>query len=395
MIKQIIKLRISNPEPRTPNRKGAALLVVLFVIMAITILSLGFLSRSDVELACGQNMILRTQMDYLAESGLEHLKGLVLNPQDIASGDKTEATGLQLVGGSDDYYDIAIVRDTNDRRNYTIDCNAYRLQGVEKVGLSSLTAELRLDPCIAYAVRDDTTIGTNMTIDGDVFCDGDLIIDGIVNGDAFATGSITINGSVAGQEKEFVLSWPVNSPNLAYDDFSSTYYYDGSGPYSVQNSLDSQYDSNFPGPGANNPACVYCRDGGLDLLGNINITGMLVVKNTLQLKDNCNLTITAVKNFPALLVAGDLMINGDNQSLTVTGLAQVSKTIDMVNKTGSHINVMGALCIGKEGIVKADGCTVSITAFPEKAAIETWPTVDTAVRWTPVGGAFLRSIQKK
>ena len=56
--------------------KGAALLVVLFIVMAITVLSLGFLSASDMELACGQNMILRTQMDYLAESGLEHARGL-------------------------------------------------------------------------------------------------------------------------------------------------------------------------------------------------------------------------------------------------------------------------------------------------------------------------------
>ncbi|MBA7693960.1 hypothetical protein ES703_102560 [subsurface metagenome] len=67
------------------NKRGAALLVVLFIVMAITILSLGFLSRSDVELACGGNMILRTQMDYLAESGLEHAKGLILNPQDVDS----------------------------------------------------------------------------------------------------------------------------------------------------------------------------------------------------------------------------------------------------------------------------------------------------------------------
>ncbi len=67
------------------KRKGVALLVVLFIVMAITILSLGFLSRSDIELACGENMILRTQMDYLAESGLEHARGLILNPQDIGS----------------------------------------------------------------------------------------------------------------------------------------------------------------------------------------------------------------------------------------------------------------------------------------------------------------------
>jgi type II secretory pathway component PulK len=74
-----------NREKNMTGRRGAALLIVLIVIMAITVLSLGFLSRSDVELACGENMVLRTQMDYLAESSLEHAKGLILNPQDISS----------------------------------------------------------------------------------------------------------------------------------------------------------------------------------------------------------------------------------------------------------------------------------------------------------------------
>lgn len=62
-----------------------ALLVVLFVVMVITITALGFLSKSDVELACGRNMSLRTQMDYTAESGLEHARGLIMSPQDLAS----------------------------------------------------------------------------------------------------------------------------------------------------------------------------------------------------------------------------------------------------------------------------------------------------------------------
>jgi len=62
------------------KQNGAALLIVLFVVMVIAVVSLGFMSRSDVELACGQNMMLRTQMDHLAESGLEHAKGLMLSP---------------------------------------------------------------------------------------------------------------------------------------------------------------------------------------------------------------------------------------------------------------------------------------------------------------------------
>jgi len=394
MIKQKIKLRITRYAIRNTNRKGAALLVVLFIIMAITILSLGFLSRSDVELACGQNMILRTQMDYLAESGLEHAKGLVQNPQDIDSGYWTGATSQQLVEGSNDFYDVTVVRDDPNYCNYIIDCNAYRRKGSETVGRSSLAAELRLDPCIAYWVGKSTTIHTEITINGDVYCDDDLIVNGIVNGDAFSKKYITVNGSVTGQKNESVTP-PVGLPDLEYSDFSSQYYYNGSGPYSVQ-PLDPDYNSTFPGPGVNNPACVYYRNGNLELKGEIDITGMLVVKGDFKLKENCNLTITAVKSFPALLVGEDIKIEDDNQSLTVNGLAQVKKTIDMGDKTGSSLNVIGALCItNDEGIKNTNGCTISITAFPDKAAIETWPTADAANKWSPAAGAFFRSIQRE
>ena len=405
MIKQRMKFLNSKFKILNSKEDGAALLVVLFVIMAITILSLGFLSRSDVELACGQNMILRTQMDYLAESGLEHAKGLILNPQDVPLDELDPdheywvgRAGLQLDSNTNDFYDVNIVRDDSDlanRCNYIIDCNAYRLKGGEEVGRSSLTAELRLDPCIAFWTVGVTTIFSGIKINGDVYCDNNLTIVGTVNGDVFAAGVISAGGSVAGQRYAYVPSPPVSSPGLVYSDFSSQYYYNGSGPYSVKTLWTLKYDSWFPEPGSNNPACVYYRDGDLELNGNININGMLVVKDDLKLKENCNVTITAVKDFPALLVGDELRIENNSQILNITGLAQIDNRIDMKNKTGSLINVMGALCITGDSLVNTIGCTINITAFPDKAAIEMWPTVDTANRWTPAAGAFFRSIQRK
>ncbi len=139
----------------TTDRKGAALLVVLFIVMAITVLSLGFLSRSDVELACGENMILRMQMDYLAESGLEHARGLIINDSNF-SGDWL-AGGQQLVAGSSDYYDIDVnlltpidPNDPNQPMDYEITSTAYRERGGERVGESILKAQLHIDPNTAY-----------------------------------------------------------------------------------------------------------------------------------------------------------------------------------------------------------------------------------------------------
>ena len=45
-------------------------------------MSMSFLSRSSIQMACGQNTILRMQMDYLADSGLAVAKIALLNPQE-------------------------------------------------------------------------------------------------------------------------------------------------------------------------------------------------------------------------------------------------------------------------------------------------------------------------
>jgi len=145
-----------NKDSNKIKRKGAALLVVLFIVMTITILSLGFLSGSDVELACGENMILRTQMDYLAESGLEHARGLLLNPPDPNLGYWTGAEGLQIIENSNDYYNVYVVQlpldDPCDPNmcDYEISCTAYREKNGEKVGESILKAKLHIDPNTAY-----------------------------------------------------------------------------------------------------------------------------------------------------------------------------------------------------------------------------------------------------
>ena len=124
------------------------MLVVLLIVMAVTVLSLGFLSRSDVELACGANMGLRTQNDYLAESGLEHARGLILNPQEIDSNYWSGETRQQLVAGSGDYYDVQVLK--LGQCNYQITSEAYRESNGQEIGRSRLQAELRLDPCIAF-----------------------------------------------------------------------------------------------------------------------------------------------------------------------------------------------------------------------------------------------------
>ena len=369
-----------------------ALLVVLFIVMAATILSLGFLSRSNVELACGENMILRTQMDYLAESGLEHAKGLILNPQDVDSEYWAGDARQQLAAGSNDYYDVSVVK--LGECNYQITCDAYREKIGEKTGRSGLEAELRLNPCIAYWAGASTTIWQRITINGDVYCNGNVSGNGYVVGDVFASGSIS--GNIEGRKNEAVTEPPIDWPGLEVGDFSSSYYI-GSVSYLVQ-IIEPNISNGTFGPSENNPAGIhYCDDPNnlANLGGNVTINGTLVVNGDLTIS-GINNVISAVKNFPALLVSGEVIIE-DGGTLEINGLAQIGQRL-IINSGADNvdIDVIGGLFIANGNIEGAISATVSVnvTAAPAIASIQTWPTPGNPARWTPAGGAFFRSIER-
>jgi len=315
------------------NRRAAVLLVVLFIVMAITILSLGFLSRSDVELACGQNMVLRTRTDYLAESGLEHARGLILNPQDIGSEYWTGGSRQQLAAGSDDYYDVNVVQ--LSQCNYQITCEAYKEKGDEKIGRSSLTGQLRLDPCIALWSGTDTTLFDTMIINGDVYCNGALTNNSTIVGYVFSNTLLGI-GSKTGQKKtiaDLSLQWP----RVTVSDFSCQYP-----TVSIAGSVSGQTFGPY------SPVRVCHRNGDLELGGDATIDGMLMVEGNLRIKGNGNI-VTAGKNLPALLVTGDLIIQNGGQ-LNVNGLAVVEGKM-RINAGTTSVSIFGGLFV-EGGIVQ-------------------------------------------
>ena len=371
------------------SRKGAALLIVLFIVMAITIIALGVIARGDIELISGQNMELRMAMDYLAESGLEHARGLLLNPQEISGEYWTGATGLQLVAGSDDYYDVSVTK--LSETNYQITSTAYRQQGSEQIGRSSVTAEIRLDPCIAFWQNNNQQINAQVTVNGDIYSENEWRIYGNINGDVFSKRDIYNYSVITGQQVANVVDAPASLPGFNYADFQS-YYYIGSDVYSVQQIAPGVYNNLFLGPSVSNPAGVFYCNGTLELQDTVNINGTLVVKNDFKIRENAVVSITAVKNFPALLVGHDLKMEELSSTIEIAGYAQIDHHIDMRDKVGGNIRVTGALYILGDGIINTDGCTVEITAAPNKASIQRWYSDGSVTHWSPAAGAFFKSI---
>ena len=187
------------------KRRGGVLVTVLFVIMAITVISLGLFARTDMNLACGKNLAVRMQMDALAYSGLEHAKALLINPQGVdtsAAGYWQGQSGLQIEPGGSDYYDLTITQaaaGVTRRCSYTIQCQAYRIVNSERIAQSNLETEFRLHPAIAYWQGMQKLLPAEVTVNGDIYYNDLCTISGTVNGDVFAGGAIVNSGSVSGQ----------------------------------------------------------------------------------------------------------------------------------------------------------------------------------------------------
>jgi cytoskeletal protein CcmA (bactofilin family) len=313
------------------RRRGVALLMVLLIVLAITIMATGFLAGTDTELACGANTLLRLQMDQLAESGLEHARGLILHPQDVPADFWTSgATAQQLVADSRDYYDVRTLRDANqptDYCTYDITCEAYRLAGAEKIGQSRLAAVLRLDPCIGLWSNSSLDFRNSWCLYGDLRSGGKIVNSAAqqsIDGDAFA-GSL--EGSIVGQfndANQLPLAWP--PVTLTY---TNPEYANGA----VSGTLS----------GSSYPVAIWRSAGDLVLAGDVTIEGMLLVAGNLTIRGNGNKIVAAPK-LPALYVSGNLKIENVD-GLQIEGLAVVDRDLQ-INAAASHVAVVGALFVG-------------------------------------------------
>ncbi|HEG44532.1 MAG TPA: hypothetical protein ENH94_10840 [Phycisphaerales bacterium] len=379
---------------RTANnnsRSGAALLITLFIVMAIVVISLGFLNNSSTQLRIGNNFAMRGRIDYLAQSALTHAKTLITNPQDAdtsAVGYWQGDTDLQIEAG-DDYYDVTVTRASGGatpRCTYDIECQAYRQQGGENIVRSNLSARLRLDPCIGLWVSANTTIPASVTVNGDMRCGGDVTNNGTINGDVFAD---SITTSAAGQ------LYPAGDVQVTFPAMNISYfapnYYIGSNFYASDAISDCDNVTFTPG-GGNTAGVLYCN-GDLTLSGNVSITGTLVVNGDLTITGVGN-TITADKNFPAIIVNGNIDIDNGG-TLSVTGLVQTASM--SVSDTAANVTIVGGLFVGTGTLTVTPGYTgsIQITAGPVVGSLKTYTASEVYTKWTPIGDAFFKYIRRQ
>jgi len=327
---------IIHPTSSLHRTRGVALLMVLMIVMAVTIIAAGFIGRTDVELGGGENILMGVQMNHLAESALEHARGRLLRPQDVPRPDVTTpfywtgGTNLQLLVGSADYYDGGGGLDPSDPHDlcrYKVTCEAFRLRNGLKVGRVGLSAVVRLDPAIALWTQTDTTFRQNWILHGDMRTQGNVINQAAtasLDGDVFATQLI---GGCVGQTRTY------EDVSLTWPPVTSTYIK----PPTTRTDLASDTLNTSP-VGTR----IWRRVGNLSLGGNVTVNGMLLVTGNLTVTGSASQIICS-KNLPALYVGGNLVLE-DANNFTVQGLAVVDGNLRL-RSHASGVKFVGGLCL--------------------------------------------------
>ncbi len=140
---------------RRQSHRGAALLVVLVMVMVATILAMEFIERSSLELAGGNNVALKTRIEYTAHGGLMWGRAVVLAYPAMSFSPMNRQS---FEAGTREYYDLLIgnrvknVADPNDT-TYTrnIQVTAYK-----ELGDGSKVAQTKLEGLLHY----DAAAGT-------------------------------------------------------------------------------------------------------------------------------------------------------------------------------------------------------------------------------------------
>jgi len=318
--------------------------MVLIIVLAITIIATGFIARADVELASGENMLMGAQMNHLAESGLEHARGMLLRPQEATTSYWTGYSGLQLLSGSPDYYDVSVALDTSDATDfcrYNVACEAYRKRNGQKVGRYGLSAVVRLDPAIGLWTLVDTTLRPNWVLHGDMRTQGTIINQAAaasLDGDVFAS---VLTGTCVGQKRAYadaLLSWPPVTATYVKPPTTRT---------------DITTPTLIASPGFTR---IWRRVGDLTLGGGVTVQGMLLVTGNLTVAGSGS-RIVAGKNLPALFVGGNLVLE-DANNLTVEGLTVVGGNLRL-RSNAYGVKFTGGVCLTgavSETITDASSC---------------------------------------
>lgn len=370
-------------EQSRPNRgaigvgrrhRGMALLLVLVVVSALTIVGLAAVSTATLNSRSGEHLASQSSALQAAQSGVEVAALRLSRPWEVGlswgelwSGTEgfvpLPESGAGGAGRCEVYYRVTI---TDDASHYYVTSTGVSVviggsptdenQVKARSTVRAVLAKPKLE--IPYAVLSDRwmRIPGKLSVTGNVFVNGDLTVwfGGRIYGNAMATGSISNLGLISGSRHSGAAA--VEMPPIATGYYLPSYSYDGleGSPVRLTSSISGELPTGVPG----NPDNVYYSDSDTFIYDNAVLNGTLLIKGDLLVRNQT--VINACPGMPALIVEGDMLLSR-SANLSTNGLVQVGGTIRELSDglTRSNWSHSGPLLLERGGFASDFGGTVS------------------------------------
>ena len=355
-----------NREARSTRRRGYILIIVLGLTAIISTLGLSFLNAHSTVMPEAVNRFRATRARYLAESGVDIATHFLLYPPTTVSADGywPGANGI-AVDGTSDYTDVAVQQDAGDPNQFTVTALgvAHDFDGTTVVGKQTVTAQV-LRPFdgkwripYGYLARGLAILPATVQVLGDVHSNNALLGNGWCQGNVSAAGAASWPGS--GPPASVSSMQPVFTPPPADSALYAAYSIKGKdytahalgrrdltpGQANAVNAIDMSLT---------NPGRILLADpGDFTLRSAATLTGTLVVAG--DLKFHQNTLLTAVANYPALVVTGDIVADKDEAKLTVIGSVICGGSILDRGRPNVFLSVRGACTAGTFDLSRGDG----------------------------------------
>ena len=352
-------------------RRGIALLLVLILISVGAAVTLQFLQSASDGSVLTQSLVDSKKAEFLAESGLAEACYWLRHPELTAGTAWAGVLGRQ-VGGSTDYYNVTVTPKATDPSCYVVGSEGHLMDGAAERMTHAVSGDFRMYYGFAEGITAscDLIVPANATVTGDVYSAGALSNNGHIDGSVWVSGSYTNTGTISGLTNLACAVRDIGS----YPAAEAATYTVGGIVYPAESILLDAVSDQTWSENIANPMGVYSRGGDLRLGGVTTVAGTLAVTGNLTLTTGSTTTITAKPNFPALVVQGNLVLEGDTIGSTINGAVIVYGRIQSTGSgTASYLTINGPLVFaGAAGGFDAAFSTtpiVSIAHDPARADV--------------------------
>jgi len=347
--------RMRKIEHHKGTKPGFALLLVLIITAIAVVLGMSYLSVASINMQISKNYTALSKARYLAESGLEHgIYILRFWPQQFDNSTQSPLGPYQLDNTSN-YYNIWAIKDAHKQGQYVLSATGV-VGNIRKT--SSITVyrssapEVKINHGVFVKSGGIIWLPLSLTINADVHTNGSLFNMARINGNVSATGTIIdflhrINGLT------YPNSESVDCPDFKVQDY--IHYRLNMVDYSASTYTRTTFGRN--NPYANGNAITPTNPGGVvhlvpqhghtvRLTNNLNFTGTLVINGNLVL-DGRNITLTAVRGFPAIVATGTVKVTNSARHVTINGNVIANYGIAPSGRTTRSSTTINGLLISK------------------------------------------------